>query len=74
MSPMTSPPDDIQDIIEMCGYDSCDRFPTEADVRAYFTVDNMVQMFREPCTWTQDEMDKAANWVTEHRYHMGADE
>jgi len=71
MSPMPSPPDDIRDIIEMCGYASCDRFSECADVRAYFTVDNMVQMFHEPCTWTQDELDRAAAWVIEHRYHMG---
>jgi hypothetical protein len=67
---LTDAPDDIQDIIEQSGYADGIEFEDEGQVRDYFTCEVMVELFREPCEWTQAQLDRAANWAIEHHYHM----
>lgn len=51
------------------GFDNGDLFQSEAQVRAYFTVGNMRDMFGE-CPYTQDELDEMAEAVIAHGWHM----
>src|SRR5690606_34162726 len=51
------------------GFDNGDLFQSEAQVRAYFTVENMRDMFGE-CSYTQEELDEMAEAVISHRWHM----
>ena len=57
------------DIHEATNFDAGDLFQSEAQVRAYFTVENMRDMFGE-CPYTQEELDEMAEEVIRRRWHM----
>src|SRR5690606_29206869 len=56
-------------IHEATGFDNGDLFRSEAEVREYFTVENMRSMFGE-CSLSQDELDEMAEEVIRHGWHM----
>lgn len=58
-----------QQIHEATGFDNGDLFQSEAQVRAYFTVENIEVMFGS-CPYTQAELDEMAEEVIRHRWHM----
>src|SRR5690606_25856870 len=51
------------------GFDNGDLFQSEAQVRAYFTVENIAAMFGS-CPYTQAELDEMAEEVISHGWHM----
>jgi len=57
------------DIHEATNFDAGDLFRSEAEVREYFTVENIQAMFGS-CPYTQAELDKMAAEVIAHRWHM----
>src|SRR5690606_12304030 len=57
------------EIHEATNFDAGDLFQSEAQVRAYFTVENMRDMFGE-CPYTQEELDEMAEEVIRRRWHM----
>lgn len=57
------------DIHDATGFDSGDLFTSEEQVREYFTVENMRDMFGE-CPYTQEELDEMAEAVIRHGWHM----
>lgn len=59
-------------IHEATGFDNGDLFTSEAQVREYFTVQNVTDMFGE-CPCTQDELDEMAEAVTANRWHMASE-
>lgn len=56
-------------IHEATGFDNGDLFTSEEQVRQYFTVQNITDMFGE-CPYTQDELDEMAEAVIANRWHM----
>jgi len=56
-------------IHEATNFDAGDLFQSEAQVRAYFTVENIEAMFGE-CSLTQEELDEMAEAVIRHGWHM----
>ena len=56
-------------VSEATGFDQGDEFETEAQVREYFTVDNIRDMFGE-CPYTQEDLDLMAEAVIDGGWHM----
>ena len=56
-------------IHEATNFDAGDLFRSEAEVREYFTVENIQAMFGE-CSYNQAELDEMAAEVITHRWHM----
>ena len=57
------------DIHEATNFDAGDLFRSEAEVREYFTVENIQAMFGS-CPYTQEQLDEMAAAVIAHRWHM----
>src|SRR5690606_25445511 len=57
------------DINEYTGAFNGDLFENEEQVRQYFTVANIEEMFGE-CSLTQEELDEMAETVITNRWHM----
>lgn len=57
------------EIHDATGFDNGDLFRSEQEVRDYFTVANITEMFGE-CPYTQDELNEMADEVITHRWHM----
>jgi hypothetical protein len=57
-------------INDATGFANGDQFTSEAQVREYFTVENMRLMFSGECPQTQDDLDAMADAVVENRWHM----
>jgi len=51
------------------GFDNGDLFRSAEEVRRYFTVTNITEMFGS-CPYTQDELNAMADEVIAHRWHM----
>lgn len=61
-------------INELTGFENGELFDDAEQVLAYFTVENMEQMFRETNQVTdQDELDMMAAQVLRNRWHMNPD-
>ena len=58
-------------ISEQTGFDLGERFTSEDQVRAYFTVDSMVEAFgpEDGAALTQGDLDDMADAVIAHRWH-----
>jgi hypothetical protein len=67
---------DRKEISEKTGFDSGDRFLNENEVRDYFTVTSMEQMFGDdleasfPELADQDILNEMAETVINNRWHM----
>lgn len=61
---------DFDEINAATGFANGDRFESDDDVRAYFTVENMRAMFSGECESTQDELDAMAFVVLKHSWHF----
>ena len=60
------------EISEITGFDMGEKFDTEAEVREYFTISNMLNMNPDFADdyWTQDDLDAMAESVIENHWHM----
>src|SRR5690606_9403293 len=56
-------------IHDATGFDNGDLFRSAEEVREYFTVANITEMFGS-CPYTQDELNEMADEVIAHRWHM----
>ena len=56
-------------IHEATNFDAGDLFRSEQEVRQYFTVQNIADMFGE-CPYSQEQLDEMAEEVIRHRWHM----
>lgn len=61
------------EINDCTGFANGDEFTTEAQVREYFTVANMLDMFSE-CPQTQAELDEMADAVVANGWHCAFEE
>ena len=50
-------------------FDAGDLFRTEEEVRRYFSVENMLDMFGS-CPYSQEQLDEMAEEVIRHKWHM----
>jgi hypothetical protein len=53
----------------MTGFADGDEFESDDEVRRYFTVDNIIEIWSH-CIQTQGELDRMADDVIRHRWHM----
>ena len=51
------------------GFANGDQFTSESQVRDYFTVENMREMFSGDCSQSQSELDEYADAVIENKWH-----
>lgn len=59
----------FDEINDYTGFAKGDKFETEQQVREYFTVANIEDMFGE-CYLAQDELDEMAGVIIANRWHM----
>jgi hypothetical protein len=57
-------------ISEQTAFDAGDTFASAKEVRDYFNVQELEDVFGEPCPLTQEVLDAMADAVIEHRWHM----
>jgi hypothetical protein len=53
----------------MTGFADGGEFESDDEVRRYFTVDNIIEIWPHSIQ-TQDELDRMADDVIKHRWHM----
>ncbi len=58
----------FDEISAFTAFDKGEKFNDEEQVREYFTVDNIIEMFGE-CAFSQAELDRWANRVLQERRH-----
>ena len=58
------------EISDGTGFDHGIKFTNEQEVRDYFTVENMKDMFSGDSAYTQDKLDEMAELVIDNRWHF----
>lgn len=50
-------------INDASGFDNGEQFGSPEEVRNYFTIDNLVNLFNEPCPFSQEQLNEMAEIV-----------